>query len=246
MAKTEVADWSTTAADNTDVGGINIAENCPAANVNNALREIMKQLADLLPDLITATGVGTTVQGYDAGLASIAGLTTTADRMIYTTASDVYAVATLTSYARTLLDDTSASSARTTLNLGNASTLDLASTAEATAGNLNTRLMTPYLVDQYFIRYALGFEQTWQDVTSSRALNTSYQNTTDQPIQVTILITSADARPFEVSTDDATWVQAGGVGGDSGFAWSQAIVPPSHYYRVNGTGTLSYWSELRE
>ena len=46
MAKNSVSDWDTTANNNTDVGGINIAENCPAANVNNAMREIMAQVAD--------------------------------------------------------------------------------------------------------------------------------------------------------------------------------------------------------
>lgn len=60
--------------------------------------------------------IGSDVQGYDAGLASIAGLTTAADRMIYTTASDTYAVATFTSFARTLLDDADAATARTTLS----------------------------------------------------------------------------------------------------------------------------------
>jgi hypothetical protein len=59
--------------------------------------------------------IGTNVQAYDAGLQSISGLTTAADRMIYTTASDTYAVTTLTSYARTLLDDADAATARTTL-----------------------------------------------------------------------------------------------------------------------------------
>ena len=61
--------------------------------------------------------IGTDVQAYDAGLASIAGLTTAADRMIYTTALDTYAVATLTSAGRALLDDASASAQRTTLGL---------------------------------------------------------------------------------------------------------------------------------
>jgi hypothetical protein len=61
--------------------------------------------------------IGTNVQAYDAGLASIAGLTTAADRMIYTTALDTYAVATLTSFARTLLDDTDAATMRATLGL---------------------------------------------------------------------------------------------------------------------------------
>lgn len=61
MAKNSVGDWSTTAADNTDVGGINIAEGCAAANVNDAMREIMAQLAALnLPaDALTAGGAET-------------------------------------------------------------------------------------------------------------------------------------------------------------------------------------------
>lgn len=66
--------------------------------------------------------IGTDVQGYDAGLASIAGLTTSADKMIYTTASDTYAVTTLTSYIRGLLDDADAASARTTLGVDVAGT----------------------------------------------------------------------------------------------------------------------------
>lgn len=63
-------------------------------------------------------GIGTDVQEYDAGLASIAGLTTVANQMIYTTAADTYAVTNLSSFAITLLDDTTASDARTTLGLG--------------------------------------------------------------------------------------------------------------------------------
>lgn len=66
--------------------------------------------------------IGTDVQAYDAGLASIAGLTTAADRMIYTTALDTYAVATLTSAGRAILDDADASAQRTTLGLGSLAT----------------------------------------------------------------------------------------------------------------------------
>ena len=66
--------------------------------------------------------IGSDVQAYDAGLASIAGLTTAADKLIYTTASDTYATADLSSYGRSLIDDADASAARTTLGLGTIAT----------------------------------------------------------------------------------------------------------------------------
>jgi hypothetical protein len=67
--------------------------------------------------LVTDNDIGGSVQAYDAGLLSIAGLTTAADKMIYTTASDTYAVATLTAAGRALIDDASATAQRTTLGL---------------------------------------------------------------------------------------------------------------------------------
>ena len=45
MPKTSVTDYDTVAANNSDVGGINIAEGCPAAGINNAIREVMAQIA---------------------------------------------------------------------------------------------------------------------------------------------------------------------------------------------------------
>jgi hypothetical protein len=66
--------------------------------------------------------IGTDVQAYDAGLQSISGLTTAADRTIYTTASDTYAVTTLTAFGRSLMDDADAAAGRTTLGLGTMAT----------------------------------------------------------------------------------------------------------------------------
>jgi hypothetical protein len=46
MAKNKISEYSATAANNTDIGGINIAEGCAPSGINNAIRELMSQLKD--------------------------------------------------------------------------------------------------------------------------------------------------------------------------------------------------------
>jgi hypothetical protein len=74
--------------------------------------------------ILVDSDLGSSVQAYDAGLDSIAGLTTAADKMIYSTASDTYAVTDLTSAGRAILGDADASAQRTTLGLGTMATQD--------------------------------------------------------------------------------------------------------------------------
>jgi hypothetical protein len=47
MPKNKVSEYSSTAANNTDIAGINIAEGCAPSGINNAIRELMAQLKDM-------------------------------------------------------------------------------------------------------------------------------------------------------------------------------------------------------
>lgn len=75
MAKDKVSQWSSTPANNTDVGGIDISEGCAPSGINNALREIMAQVKDMQAG---TDGDNLTVGGNLSvtGTASITGNTT--------------------------------------------------------------------------------------------------------------------------------------------------------------------------
>ena len=99
--------------------------------------------------------------------------------------------------------------------------------------------------------YALGVGQTWQDVLSSRAVTTIYQNNTGRPISVSVLggPSGGGSTHFEVSTDNfSTFVTVGGAKDHDGHSQIGGIVPSSHYYRlriISGGFSPQRWAELR-
>jgi hypothetical protein len=63
MSKDKISDYSTINANNTDIGGIDIDENCLPSNLNDAIREVMVQLKKFQDgtsgDPLTITGTAT-------------------------------------------------------------------------------------------------------------------------------------------------------------------------------------------
>jgi hypothetical protein len=96
----------------------------------------------------------------------------------------------------------------------------------------------------------LGMSQTWQVVSGSRALGTTYTNSTGKPIQVSVTATSG------ISGSIDPQLTVGGVvvarqyqvppSGFSAVGTVSAIVPTGTAYSATATGAVSWtWQELR-
>ena len=96
---------------------------------------------------------------------------------------------------------------------------------------------------------SLGYGQTYQDVTGSRALATTYTNTTGKPFLVFIISTNgADYGYTQLAVNGIPVVQ--GATRTAGYLCAPVIgiIPPGATYAVtgvNGTATITKWFEVR-
>jgi len=94
---------------------------------------------------------------------------------------------------------------------------------------------------------SLGYGQTWQNVVGSRALATTYYNTTGRPIVVCYSATNGAANISSIVINGAITVPGvqPQVGGQ---AMATALIPAGASYAANqstGGSTLNTWVELR-
>jgi hypothetical protein len=94
---------------------------------------------------------------------------------------------------------------------------------------------------------SLGYGQTWQDLTASRALGTTYYNTTGKPIQFNVRLTySAGGSSTTITIGGVSFGADTASGNQNAYKGGFIVPPGSSYLVTNNSGvTLGTWLELR-
>ena len=94
---------------------------------------------------------------------------------------------------------------------------------------------------------AFGIGQTWQDVTASRALGTTYTNSTGKPIQVSVVVRDTNSvNDLYFFVNGTSVVGMPDIAGASaGFQQITITVPSTQTYRLETANLLHSWVELR-
>jgi len=113
-------------------------------------------------------------------------------------------------------------------------------------GDNSTKLATT----AYVQNMGVGLSQTWQDVTASRALGTTYTNSTGKPIMVSVNAVGSPNNGSMYMTVNGVILGYQGVNAVASavmYATMTAIVPPGATYSATSYigGSLSVWAELR-
>lgn len=215
---------------------LNLARPIVAGGTGATTKSGAQQALDLEP--------GVDIQAYNATLAALAALTLAADKLIYATGANTLAAADLTSFARTLLAGVDAAAMRTTLGLGDMSTKDDVAIADIdTTGTPSGNT----------ILYGDGVWRqvgrlSYSNVTGSRAINTTYTNSTGRIMSVRIIgVTTLANTDIRIDTSYGAADMLAMGNGLNGIAFSlQADVPPGDTYRLqtySGGATINVWLE---
>ena len=146
------------------LGGVNGIANRQALQLANRTLWLKDQVL----------GLGSGKQAADATLTALAGLTTSADKLIYATGVDTFALTPLTAFIRTLLDDEDAAAARATLGaapLASPALTDTPTVPTAADGTNTTQIASTAFVQSavggYLSKSVIGGTVTLSDLEAS-------------------------------------------------------------------------------
>ena len=91
----------------------------------------------------------------------------------------------------------------------------------------------------------LGVGQAWVSVTASRALSTTYTNSTGKPILVEVYVGTSSFNGGTLTIDGVSAASTNNASASLIYATLSGIVPDSSTYSVAAAGGLFTWSELR-
>lgn len=153
-----------------------------------------------LDGALLSTAIGVTVQGYDATLAALASVVTAANQLIYATGPDAFAATSLSAFARTLLDDADAATARATLG---AQPLDATLTAMASLATAANQMIYSTGADTFALATLSAFARTLLDDADAA---TARATLGAQPLDATLtafaaLVTAADGLIYSTGAD---------------------------------------------
>jgi hypothetical protein len=118
--------------------------------------------------------------------------------------------------------------------------------AAGTAGNVLTSDGTNWVSSA---SQSIGLQQTWQNVTASRAYATTYTNTTGRPIFIVVGTSASSLNGSLGITIDGVMVNGGNSAPNGGGVTVSCLIPPGSTYSVSVTGgsvaALANWQELR-
>jgi hypothetical protein len=231
MPKTKISEYDATAANNTDVNSINIAEGCAPSGINNAIRQVMADLKDfqqgtkgdaflgpVTPSTLTLTGL-------------------TANRILYTNGSKVVSTSDNVQFDGTTVTINTLSATSITSVGGSINGMTIGATTAST-GAFTDLAYTGTLTGGTGV-VNLGSGQLYKDASGNVGISTTV------PAEKLHIVTGGSyAATFNtsVTTDATTRLSIGGFSNAAGGSNGSVAIGSSHHHSSTAASSMIFYT----